>query len=141
VQGWAELVSDTPITGTVVFTQTSWDGSDSEAAEPVSSPPGDRIVLPFDNAQGFLTGLAILDGNSSDAPFAMVILRDENGEYLGAEYIPQVSHRSESFFLAERFPSTQGRRGSIEFRAPGISVLGLRFSPSGSFTTVAPARW
>jgi hypothetical protein len=140
VQGWAELVSHTPITGTVVFSQTAWDGYESEAAEQVSSPPGDRFVLPFDNAQGFLTALALLNGNSSDAPLAMVILRDENGEELGAEYIPQESHRSETFFLAERFPGTQGRRGGIEFRDAGISVLGLRFNPSGSFTTVAPIR-
>jgi hypothetical protein len=140
VQGWAEIVSDTPISGTVVFTQTAWDGSDSEAAEQVSPPPGERFVLPFDNTQGFLTALALLNGDSSDALSAVVILRDESGERLDVEYIPQESHTSETFYLAERFPSTQGRRGSIEFRDARISVLGLRFSPSGTFTSVAPIR-
>jgi hypothetical protein len=140
VQGWAEIVSTAHITGTVVFTQTAWNGHDSEAAEQVSPPPGERFVLPFDNTQGFLTALALLNGDSSDAPFAVVILRDENGEKLDAQYIPQESHRSQTFFLPEVFPSTQGRRGSIELQDARISVLGLRFNSSGSFTSVAPIK-
>jgi len=46
-----------------------------------------------------------------------------------------------SFQLDTRFPVTALRRGTVEFVTPAggqISVLGIRFNPAGTFSTVPP---
>jgi hypothetical protein len=48
-----------------------------------------------------------------------------------------------SFSVADRYPNTAGFLGTLEVNSNaaasnGIAALGLRFNPSGSFTSVLP---
>ena len=51
--------------------------------------------------------------------------------------VPAGGHTA--FALSSLYPATARRRGTIEFRRPpggAISVIGLRFNPAASFTTI-----
>lgn len=136
VQGWAEIVSEGPIAGTVVLTHTV--GSvDAEATMQIQPGPGERFVLPFDNSGGYATGLATLNAAKSDS-IGTVIVRDESGERLDTQYFPTGGGTSQAFMLADRFQATKAIRGTLEFVGVEISVLGARFNPSGSFALVTP---
>jgi hypothetical protein len=41
-----------------------------------------------------------------------------------------------SFSLADKFPSLAGGVGTLEISSEGVTALGLRFNPSGSFTSI-----
>jgi hypothetical protein len=49
-----------------------------------------------------------------------------------------VSSAHLSFSLTDRYPALIGRVGTMEIGSSGAAVLGLRFNPSGSFTSVPP---
>jgi hypothetical protein len=140
IQGWAEIVSSGPIGGTVIFGQGGGGGTDSEATVQILPSVGERFVLPFDNTSGFSAGLALLNKSRSDNYLTTVTLRDESGQRLTTEYLQLDAMTDMVFLLADRFPSTQDLRGSIEFSGADISALGLLFNPLGSFTSVEPIR-
>jgi hypothetical protein len=67
---------------------------------------------------------------------------DNTGTQIGLQAIAMPPNGHIAFISAERFPVTAGRRGLIQFQntAGGtIAAVGLRFSPSGSFTSVPVA--
>jgi hypothetical protein len=136
-QRWAEIVSSAPIGGTVTLAQTNPDGSESDASMAIAPASGDHVVIPFDNTGGKVTALALLN-ESQIRKQGTVILRDESGRWLSAEYLSMNPTTDETFFLSNRFPVSDGVRGSIEFFGVQFSILGLNFSPLGSFAAVNP---
>lgn len=140
VDGWAEVVSKGAIAGTVVFAQKGMSNSNSEGTVQLVPPLGEPVVLPFDNTQGFLTALALLNESDSENSLVTVTVRDEFGQRLSTEYLQlQVLTRQVSF-LTSLYPSTADRRGTAEFQGVRVSMIGLRFNPMGSFTSMAPVR-
>jgi hypothetical protein len=95
-------------------------------------------VLPYDNRSGFSTGVACVNGSHSSPATITATIRDENGVTYATETIPLPASGHTAFTMPTRFPSTQGRRGTVLFRSNTdfFSVLGLRFSPfGGAFTS------
>ncbi|MFN0101562.1 MAG: hypothetical protein ACKV2U_05660 [Bryobacteraceae bacterium] len=140
VQGWAELTYDFKIGkigGFGVFRQSVAGRPDFEAVVPLSSLFDKVIVLPYDNTAGFSTGVACVNGGPSSPATITATFRDETGTTYATETIqlPQSGHTA--FAMAARFPTTQGRRGTVLFRSSTdfLSVMGLRFNPGGSFTS------
>ena len=136
VQGWAEIVSSGPIAGTVALAQTG-SGADVEATVQIQPAPGENFVLPFDNTAGYTTGIAFLDVNQSNWT-GLAIVRDENGRNLDIEYFQASGDIYRTFPLTDQFPSTNGIRGTIEFRGVPASALEFRVNPFGAFTFLAP---
>jgi hypothetical protein len=67
------------------------------------------------------------------------VIRDDAGAEIGRANISLSANGHTSFVLANQFGITGNRRGAIEFDTPAngqISVLGLRFTASGAFTTI-----
>jgi len=139
VDGWAEIVSDQSLSGTVVFRSRGPD-KDSEGAVPIPSVGGRRLVLPFDNQQGFGTSAAM--ANPDNLP-TMVTARfyDENGLLFSTSVLPVGLRSREAFEFSRQFPETTGRRGVVEFTSSNadVFVIGLRFNPRRSFTSLTPA--
>jgi hypothetical protein len=138
-QGWALLVKDNssdPIGGMAVFRQRRPGFPDAEAVVPVVSQFDGHFVLIFDNTSGFITGMAIANP-SSKSIVANADVLDEFGNLIAQETLSLNSYSHQAFSVADQWPSTANRRGSIEFQTSGfgIGVLGLRFSPYGSFTS------
>jgi hypothetical protein len=136
LQGWAEVASTGRLGVTAIFRSVIPGRPDSEGTVTgVSS--GSRITLPFDNTQGFVTGVAVANTNASQSlTISLTFQFDDGSEISGSLFLP--AHAHVAFALPTRFSVTAGARGSILFSAssPDITVVGLRFNPNGSFTSL-----
>jgi hypothetical protein len=137
--GWVEVTGPSRLGGFAVFRQTKPDGSAQEAAVPMSGAGLDRVVLPYDNASGWVTSFALINRDSA-APLAVNYdLRDSDGRSLSSGpliFLPAAGHVAARF--VDMFPSSAGKRGSLLLTASreAISALALRFSPQGAFTSM-----
>jgi hypothetical protein len=131
-QGWAELVTSKAIGVQAIFRAAS-----RQEAAVAGTSTTNRFLLPFDNTQDMVTSMAVVNTNDSRAIVVTVNLRDETGRSLGTEVLALPSRGHDAFSLPARFPAIRGQRGVAEFstEAPDITALGLRFSPSGAFTS------
>jgi hypothetical protein len=107
---------------------------DSEAVSAMAAASPKGFILPFDNRNGFGTGVAIV--NVGSAGVIPITVRDSVGSVLFTENLPLNSDAHVSFSLTDRYPLLSGRAGTVEIGSSTAAVLGLRFNPSGSFTSV-----
>lgn len=139
-QGWAQLDSlATDRVGIMaVFAQRVAGRPDYEATVPASTNIEFDTVMPFDNSNGFVTGFVLLNPSETNIITTPVTIFDESGSPLRTETITLRPRTKAVFAMPERWPESQGHRGTISIPnvATSISILGLRFHPSGSFTTV-----
>ncbi|MGJ5816095.1 beta strand repeat-containing protein [Paludibaculum fermentans] len=135
--GWADVRSTSTISGYAIFRQRSGSGSDSEGTSPLETKFPTNVLVSYDHTAGFSTGVALVNLDSSGTLTA--IMRDDNGNELGRDAIAIGAGGHTSFSMAERFPILNGRRGTVEFvnnQNSGTVALGLRFSPTLSFTSL-----
>jgi hypothetical protein len=138
-QGYAYIIRGDykdKIAGLAVFRQRVPGRPDFEAVVPLVSEFDKRFVLLYDNIGGFTTSMAIANP-SLDNIDVDVTVRDEDANVLATGRISLGVLMHQAFTLTSRWPATANRRGIIEFRSTGwgASVLGLRFSPGGAFTS------
>ena len=150
-QGTAELVLpnlqarlDNKIGASVILRRKLPGVPTYEASVPFSTLFTDKGYLPFDHRGGHVSGVAI--ANLSTRADRVLLLRfyEEDGTPMGSYnlYMPSGSHRA--FSLATEFPEVAGKAGMLvvsihrDVGILGIGLLGLRFNPDGSFTTITP---
>jgi virginiamycin B lyase len=117
--------------------------TNQEAVVPMETRNAASYILPFDNTNGVLTGVAIenIAAQSAQIP---VIIRNDAGTQVGTTgtiTLNALGHTS--FVLSTQFASTANIRGTVEFDTPGfgtasaqqISVLGIRYT-GGTLTTI-----
>jgi len=138
--GWAKLHAPAGIVGAATFRYRSAEGQESEAVVPMETRTPYSFVLPYDNTAGFASGVAVANGSETSDANVAITIRDATGKELlpvDTLVLPIGGHTY--FALTSRYPSLAGARGSLEFRdrsGGNIAVLGLRFSPAGSFTSI-----
>ncbi len=140
-QGWAEVISDQKVAGTAVFRFRQPDGRTQEAAVPISETTMQRLQLPFDNANGFVTSLAVINKSSGETARMIATFRDPAGKIIKSVPFPTLPPRGHrAFELTTLFPDLVGKVGSMDLNATSgqISLLGLRFNPDGAFTSFEP---
>jgi hypothetical protein len=101
---------------------------------------GPSYLLVYDNTSlvnTLGTGVAIANGASQTASVPFVI-NDDTGTQIGSGSVsvPALGHTA--FTLADQYPATAGKLGTLQFTTPPqgqISVLGIR-SNGNSFTTI-----
>jgi hypothetical protein len=141
--GWASVTLGTTnnrITGFAIFRYRAPGAPDAEAIVSLGNTSGHNLVMLYDQLAGFNTGLALV--NPGDAPVTLnFTIRDTSGASIGSGTITLPPYSHQASFISERFPITAEKRGSvvIDGTAP-FSVLGLRFNPSGTFTSFAPLK-
>jgi hypothetical protein len=136
VTGWADVLSTRSLGGYAIFRSTPQTGSPSEGTVPLQSQFPSTISLPYDNTAGFVMGVALANLSTSFASVA-VTMWDESGNQLGNQNLNMSGSGHTAFVLPNQFPLTAGKRGIVKFQATGgITGLGLRFSPFGTFTSV-----
>lgn len=124
-------------TASAIFRTRAVGLQDSEAISPMILPSNHSLVLPFDNRNGFSTGIAVV--NSGTGVAIPVIARDAYGAVLINQNVTISPGGHAAFSLADKFPNLTGAIGMIEFSGPSMP-LGLRFNPAGSFTSIIPAQ-
>jgi hypothetical protein len=136
--GWAQVApvsGSTGVTAYAIFTQAvqgrpNQDGTSSADASRTC------VLVPFDNTGGLVTSIGVANA-STTAQNISVGIQTSDGTVtqnsLGG--LPASGHTA--FALPTQFPATAGKSGVAEFYIPkaGLSVLALRFNPSGGLTT------
>lgn len=137
--GWTQLLTNGSISGFAVFGQVE-GASQQEAVVPLETRNAASYLVSFDNTSNFATGVAL--ANIANQPAIIpVIVRDDTGAALQSGVITLPAGGHSAFDISVRLPMTIGRRGTLEFQTPSggqIGVLGLRFNPTGAFSTVPP---
>lgn len=138
VVGWADVRSAAPVSGFAIFRQRGADGRVSEGTSPVDARAQQDVLVPYDNTGGFITGVAVVNLSSNDASVT-VIQRDDNGAEIARDTWTLLGRGHTSFAVPVQYPLLSGRRGVLEVltnQGAGVIALGLRFSPSATFTSV-----
>lgn len=136
--GWVEVISSGPVAGFAIFRQRGQNGRDSEGTAPLETSRSSSLMLPFDSTTGFSTGVALVN-STNQAVIVTATIRDDSGAQIGLQAVALPAMGHTSFAVTDRFSTTSGRRGIIEFQntaGGAIAGLGLRFSSFGSFTSV-----
>jgi hypothetical protein len=136
LQGWAEVASTGRLGVTTIFRSVTPGKISEGTVTGVSS--GSRVILPFDNTQGLGTSIAVANTNPTQSlSISLVFQLDTGAQISGSLFL--TAHAHTAFSLATMFPAVAGARGSILFSAssPDITVVGLRFNPAGSFTSLS----
>jgi hypothetical protein len=98
--------------------------------------------MPFDNLQGFITSMALVNPGSTDTLVTFRIL-DTSGALLGT-YTRRLSAGNQTaFVLRDEFPETRNTTGVIyvEGSTNSLSALGFRFNAGLAFATIPIMNW
>ncbi len=141
--GSAQLSASGAVDGFAIFHQIV---TTQEAVVPLETRNAPSYLLAFDNTNGLVMGVALVNVSAANAVIP-VIIRDETGVVISAPSasIALGGNGHVSFVLSDAasgFSVTANRRGTIEFDTPAggqISVLGLRFTPPNNALTTIPA--
>ncbi|MGJ5817820.1 BACON domain-containing protein [Paludibaculum fermentans] len=136
--GWAEVICREKISGVAVYRQSRPDGRFQEAAVPLNSTLMQRSLLPFDNASGFVSAMAIANVSTTETAKVRVAFRDELGRIIKVDRLPDIPARGHyAFALSSLWPYLADKRGTADLwiTSGQISLLGLRFNPTGAFTS------
>jgi hypothetical protein len=141
-QGWLEVSasSSDDVGAMVIFGTRNIPGRpDYEASVPAMFRVDDDVVIPFDNSNGFVTSMAIVNSGSFPEAFTATVY-DEAGNELRVESLGLAGRSKTSFATVDRWPESRNRRGTIALKGSlaSITSLALRFHPGGAFTTVFP---
>ena len=141
--GSAQLKATGAIDGFAIFHQTV---TTQEAVVPLETRNASSYLLPFDNTDSLVLGVAVENVSAQNA-IIPVVIRDDSGHIISTQRtsISLVGNGHSSFVLSDStsgFPETANIRGTVEFDTPAggqISVLGLRFTPPNNALTTIPA--
>jgi sugar lactone lactonase YvrE len=136
--GWADVLTSGPVNGFAIFREGSSNGTASEGTVPLQNQFQSTTILPYDNTGGFVMGVAIANLGASSSSITATIW-DDSGSQLGAQPIAIPANGHAAFVLPDKLPLTIGKRGVVVFQSAGgsgMTYLGLRFSPFGTFTSV-----
>jgi len=134
-EGSAQLSATGAVDGFEIF---HYDPTLQEAVVSLETRNAPSYLLAFDNTNTVVTGVAV--GNvSATAASIPVVIRNDTGAPVQNTSISLSGDGHTSFVLSAQFPMTANIRGTIEFDTPAggqISVLGIRYTPPGTMTTI-----
>jgi hypothetical protein len=136
LEGWAQVSSSGQLGVIALFNYTAPGVPNSQGSVSGQTSAG-AVSMPYDNTGGYVMGVALTNSNATQPlAVALTFVTDQGVRSNGSITIPPHGHTA--FVLGNNFPQTAGTRGAIQFTAPtpDLSVLGERFSPSLSFTTL-----
>lgn len=131
--GSAQLTTTGNIGGFVIF---RYNTNGQEAVVPLENRTSNSYLIAFDNTSGTATGIAV-NNVSAQQVSVPVIVRGDAGNQIDGDTLTLNANAHTSFTLgADKFLTTAGKRGSIEFVSGQIGALGIRIPPTLTFTTL-----
>jgi len=135
--GWGQLIVSSGISAYAIFTQRVAGRPDQDGTSPGGSS-SNGILVPFDNTNGSVMGLALMNFGQSSETLSINVKLDNGTISHGTLTLPAQGHLS--FALPVQLPATAGHSRLAEFFLPartgaGISALALRFNATGAFTS------
>jgi hypothetical protein len=131
-QGWAQLTAPSGVEAYVIYTLTS--GSRASDSTVPAVTPTNRFLVPFDNTNGLVTAMAVVNPNAS-AETVSVNFRTSGGVTTGSlGSLPAMGQMA--FVVTTQFPDLQNQDGLAEFYTTGtITLIALRANPTGGLTS------
>jgi len=125
--------------GMAVFRRRLPGLPDQEAVVPMSASFDRNFTIPFDNRNGFVSGVAIVNNSVANGVVSLTA-RDNTGAILATDSFPLNFFTKVVYLVKDRYPALAGKAGILQYSisAGGFSGLGLRFNPTGSFTSTHP---
>ena len=144
--GWSYISYDATaarIGGYAIFRQRVAGRPDFEALVPLSAFDDDIFVLPFDNMNGFVTAMAILNPGVNYTTTVTATVLDRNANQTATYSLPLSPGQQRSFTLPDLFPATRNTIGTIVFEGTTnrLGALGFRFNSGGAFATIPVLNW
>jgi len=134
--GWAQIIAPGGVVAYAIFTQRVPGRTDQDGTAPAGAST-DRVLVPFDNTGGFVTSVAVVNPTSVSLTASVNIKIETGAISQSSILLPAQGHSA--FALPQQFPETSGHRGLVEFylgpRTGTLSIIALRFNPTGGFTT------
>ena len=137
--GWAQMIVSPGIVAYAIFTQRMAGHTDQDGTAPGGSVT-QRVLVPFDNTGGSVTSVAMANPSSAAETVSVNIATEAGAVSQASISLPAQGHMA--FALPDQLPATAGHSGLAEFylgsgRAVlgNISMIALRFNPTGGFTT------
>ena len=140
VTGWADVEASGALRGYSIF-RLRLPGLPDRGSPgiPMDVKSAPSLTVPFDNTNGYVTGFALANQSTNAATITANLL-DSTGAQITSTQInlPGLGHKA--FYVPQQFPQSANQIGVIQFQsaAGGITGTGLRFDPSGSFTSWYP---
>lgn len=144
--GWSGISYDSTnarLGGYAIFRASVQGLPDFEALVPMSAFDDYKFLMPYDNLNGFVTSMALVNPASNSASQVFVSILDKDGNTIGQDTINLATETQVSFSIPERWPVTQNQIGSILFESDidRLSALGFRFNPGHAFATIPIMNW
>ena len=139
-QGWAGVQAPAGVEAYVIYTYTA-NGRDQDATAPAVSGAS-RILVPFDNSNGLVTALAVVNANAFPLTIASNFrLSGAAGTVVQGTQLVLPSNGQVAVLLPTQFPGTAHVSGLAEFysNSPAgatFSIIALRANPTGGFTSL-----
>jgi hypothetical protein len=154
--GWAELDSNAPLSGVVVFGREPGDGSYYEASVPLSAPyssftvPFDETESPLESPQGtplpFIDGFAVTNTDPVNPTRISCTAYDSIGNVLSSalQVGPLNALEHTEFLIDQQFgPSLEGQQGTLSCQADtlvaAVELRAISSSPAVSSLPVMPS--
>lgn len=133
-QGWAALQAPAGVVAYAIFTLFVPGRQNQDGTAPAAASAS-RILVPFDNTNGFVTSIAIANP-TSQSESVTVGFQPSSGTSSQLAPIMLPAQGQMAFALPQQFAATNQQSGLLEFysAAGSIAILALRFNPTGAFT-------
>jgi len=134
--GWGDVSASGNVNAYEIF---RYGPSGQEAVVPMETRTGSFALL-FDNTSlvnTLGTGLALTNLGPQPATVP-IVMNDDSGAQIASGSIQLAAFGHTAFTLADQYPTTAGKRGTVQLAAPPtgqISALGIRAN-GNSFTTI-----
>ncbi|MBI2817830.1 MAG: hypothetical protein HYX72_12920 [Acidobacteria bacterium] len=146
--GWASLDYDSTgarMGGYAIFRQRVPGRPDYEALVPLSAYDDYKFYMPFDNIQGFVTAMALVNPASNLSSRITITAFTLRGVVIDRIVITLPPGGQTAFVLADRFPAFANTLGTlyVESDTTRMSALGLRFNTAGgnAFSSIPILNW
>jgi len=144
VQGWAGIYTQGNVGASAIFRVSAAPWAGSEVMIPATPARNNRFSLALDQRDSAVIGLAIVNPLATNITVT-VTFRREDGALIVADTFNMGSRAHRSIVPASSYPTTAGKRGTIEISTTGthLSVLGLRFGASAisSIEPLVSSKW
>ena len=104
--GWAQLQASSTVSAYAIFTQRVSGRSDQDGTA-TAAASSDRVLIPYDNTNGFVTAIAIANTTSSSETLS-VALQPTFGASSQQTSITLPAQGHASYAISQQFPTTVG---------------------------------
>lgn len=147
ISGWSNMDYDSVsgrLGGYAAFRLRA-GGVVNEGLVPLSSSEDTAFAMPFDNSQGFATGIALTNPASNLINHVQVVALDRNGTQIASDALMISASGHRSYVLTDRMPAVAGQIGTLVVTSDltKLSAVGIRMNVAGgmTFTSIPIMSW